>query len=456
MDKTISVRLALVLLLLWGLLTVAFGWMVWSTTRGSERSGKLGEAAVAVASFPSTAKWVLVDLYEQTTGEIKDKANRTERPPDADYGEFEPVATAPHIDLAGLLINAEPTRIADGWRLLAGAFILNGEFENAALLLSPELVVVHAWVLDEIPIEAAAQPRQKYRKFVHGIEILPDGSLIFTFDGSMSLQRFGRCGERQWTTPGTFHHAVSLSDAQESVWTLEDDSLVEVSVADGTVLRRLRLDEVIKANPMMDILEIRRAHDNALGTNAPTKPGDWLTDPHHFNDVDPLPPALANRFPGFQAGDLVVSSRSLNLVYVIDPQTLQIKWWRAGAAQRQHDPDWLPSGDIMIFNNRMSRGFSEIVALDPVTLERSTILDGRQYDFYTRIRGKQQMLRDGTLVVTSPQQGRAFEVDAQGDVVLEVANTKPGTEQTNYVISELRWLPPDYFETGAWTCVARN
>ena len=47
--------------------------------------------------------------------------------------------------------------------------------------------------------------------------------------------------------------------------------------------------------------------------------------------------------------------------------------------------------------------------------------------------------------MTSPQQGRAFEVDPYGDIVFEIANLKPGSQNTAYVISEVRWLPPDLF-----------
>ncbi|MEM7025991.1 MAG: arylsulfotransferase family protein, partial [Pseudomonadota bacterium] len=123
-----------------------------------------------------------------------------------------------------------------------------------------------------------------------------------------------------------------------------------------------------------------------------------------------------------------------------------------GAVQRQHDPDWLPNGEIGILNNRMSRDFSEIVSIDPDSFERTTILDGREIDFYTRVRGKHQPLGNGGLVVTSPQQGRAFELSREGDIVFEIANQKPESDTTNYIISEMRWLPPSMFDLGEWEC----
>ena len=314
------------------------------------------------------------------------------------------------------------------------------------------MTINNVWILSEV--ETAEQsPRPPHRKFVHGVEILPDGSLIFTFDGSVSLQKFDACGKRIWTTAGDFHHSVTLDETAQTLWTLKDsDKISQVRVEDGAVIQQLSMDDVISANPEIDILELRKVHSNDLGSNSRNTTGSWLTDPFHFNDVDPLPTAIAGRFPGFNAGDLLVSSRSLNLVFVLDPRTLKIKWWRSGAVQRQHDPDWMADGWISIFNNRMSRNYSEIVRIHPESFATEVLLDGRQHDFYTRIRGKHQVLDDGTLVVTSSQQGRAFEVNSSGEVVFEVLNTKPGTNNTNYSISEMKWLPAHYLSKEMLRC----
>ena len=71
------------------------------------------------------------------------------------------------------------------------------------------------------------------------------------------------------------------------------------------------------------------------------------------------------------------------------------------------------------------------------------MFDGRANDFYSRIRGKHQRTEAGTLLVTSPQQGRVFEVERDGHVVFEVLNLRPGQGEFNYPVSEAIWFPSD-------------
>ena len=56
-------------------------------------------------------------------------------------------------------------------------------------------------------------------------------------------------------------------------------------------------------------------------------------------DVEELGPELADAFPQFAVGDLLVSMRSLNLIAVLDGSTHDVKWWQIGPWHRQHDPD---------------------------------------------------------------------------------------------------------------------
>ncbi len=450
LDRKVSLRVFLFCLLVGLLFTVMFGWSVRSTLSGSNLSGRFGEAAVVISSFPSTVRLVLDKTTSEEDDEYRVPRNRS------DLLGYEPVSTIRPLEVRGLMLRADTaaTQQAAGWRILVGIFMVDGEPRNAAIALSPELEIANVWVLTEEGI-SGVRPLGMGQTFAHGFDILRDGSIIFSFDRGKTLQRVDRCGSQMWAIGDElFHHAVSLDDDEEFVWVLYIDEkrrtpydpseyFAKVATATGEIVRRFSAADIIEANPDIDILEIRKIDEDDPTGNSKNTSEKWAVDPFHFNDVEPLPSKFAASFVHFGAGDLLISARSLNLVFVIDPNTLKVKWWRSGAFRRQHDPDWNVSGEITIFNNRMSADYSEIVAISPETYRSRVLFDGRKNDFYSRVRGQHQITSVGNLLVTSPQQGRVFEIDSAGDMVLEILNTNIESDDVNYVVTNAMWLPTD-------------
>lgn len=443
MNKAVPVWVLLLCLLLGALFTMVFGWSVKNTLAGNDPSGYLGRAAVAIASFPTTVKSVFTDIKVDTVG--KDETIRVPRTR-TDLTNFVTINAQHGLDVKGLVMRANMAELSTvpGWRILIGAFTIDGEVKNAALALSPELEITRIWLLTEDAI-GNKKPRPPHRKFIHGFDIMDDGSVIFSFDGGISLQRFDMCGSRIWAVGAEFHHTVTLDDSQEFVWTLVNSSLAKIATANGEIIQLISMDDIIAANPTIDILEIRKQDESDLGGNSRNTHEKWLGDYFHLNDVDPLPAALSSLFDGFEEGDLLVSVRSLNLIFVVAPDTLKVKWWRTGATKRQHDPDWGRTGEITVLDNRMSRDYSRIVSIAPASYRTDVVFDGRRNNFYTRIRGKHQFTENGTLLITSSQEGRIFEVNPDGKVVLEIFNTKPGSDEFNYSFSQAIWLPAEKF-----------
>jgi len=439
MQRVLPLWLFLLCLLLGALFTMFFGWFVQKAVNGQTHYQRLGQAAIAIASFPDLVKTSLKQVSEDSDDRVR--VPRTA----ANLADFHPIKAQPGIRIEGLLVRADPAALAQasGWRILVGGFMLDGELENAALALSPELEVVKVWRLVEKDIPGT-QPRPPNRKFVHGFAILQDGSVVFGFDNGVALQRFDACGRRIWAVPGKFDHAVSLDDAEKFVWTLYDSNeIVKLAAADGTIVKRIPMAAIAAANPTIDILDVRQQDFDRGNDNSRNIPDKWLDDPVHLNDVEPLPAAMAQAFKGFQAGDLLLSARSLNLIFVLDPETLKVRWWHSGSWRRQHDPDWQPTGEITVYDNRMNRPYSRIVSIVPGSPEVKVVFDGTANDFYSRIRGKHQVTGAGTLLIASPQQGRVFEVERGGHGVFEMLNTRPGSDEFNYPLSEAIWLPSD-------------
>jgi hypothetical protein len=410
----------------------------------------VAHVAIAVASFPTDVRRV----FEEVGGRLSGKAGyrpgyRYVQAPaaTADFSKFSPVRSKLKTAI-GLVVRRGPGVPERGWRVISGGFRIGGAIEDAAVLLSPDFEIVRYWLLAERS-PTNTDPEPPSQNLTHGFLLLKDGSVIINSSIAGALRRLDSCGRLIWRIAGRYHHSVTADDTETTVWSLrkddaadlaEGDKVVQVAVADGKIVREFSIADIIAANPGIDILELRRVHSSLARENLRGKPGRWLRDPFHLNDVDPLPRDLAGRFPMFSAGDLLISARELNLIFVLDPRTLAIKWWRVGDTIRQHDPDWAADGRLSIFNNRMARDYSEIVEIDPATLAKTVIVDGKDIDFYTRVAGSHQRMPGGNILISSHFQGRIIEVAPNGDVALEFYSLLTD-EPVAAIVSQAAFLP---------------
>jgi hypothetical protein len=457
LSRPVPVWLVVAMVMLFALATVAFGWYVKRSLYLSD-GHPVARAALAIASFPTDARKAFQEVGRQLSGEADYKYVRASAGPE-DFVGFSPAKSRLETTIDGLLVRHGDGTPARGWRVLVGAFEIGGSIEDAAVLFSPDLEIVRYWLLAEGG-PTNADPEPPSADLTHGFTMLHDGSVIYNSETGGGLRKLDSCGRPVWSALGHYHHAVTEDDTQTTVWTLRTDSepdlaaaskIVQHAVADGKVLREISIADIIAANPNIDILELRRQHENKPTENARGQPGRWLTDPFHLNDVDPLPEDLASRFPMFSAGDLAISARELNLVFVIDPATLAIKWWRVGATIRQHDPDWTDSGRLSVFNNRMARDYSSIVEIDPATLAKTVTVNGGDIDFYARAGGKHQPMPGGGMMIAGPWSGRVIEVAPSGDVALEFYSVLT-EERIAAVITEALFLPEEALDIGALQC----
>ena len=347
-----------------------------------------------------------------------------------------------------------------------GLTLLTGFFEggNQLRLVRNDGTVVRKWSVSYqqlFPSSAHIQPQEEvprsdWNAGVHGATILPDGSIIFhfTYKGSARLDR---CGTTQWTLPQMTHHSVERA-ADGSFWVPNshyvtegspfpflhmpyvEDTLAKVS-GSGEVIMEISVEEVLFKNNLQGVLHWKR------GT------GDMT----HVNDVEELSPEMATHFPMFAAGDLLVSMRMQHMIFVMDPTTLAVKWYQAGPWLGQHDPDFLPSGRILVFNNNDDgkggswNGGSNIMEVDPKThavwYRYGVRPDQRMF---THERGKHQPLDGEHILITEANAGRAFEVDKDGRIVWEFVNRYDDKDAA--LLTEATRYPESYFTVSDWSC----
>lgn len=458
LGKTVSLWLMLVIVLSFTLGAIAFGWYVKRSVSLKDESW-LARAAVGVASLPSYVKLAFTQTGELLSGaaDLRYVRAAPSRKPSSEFALVESeVAGA----AGALILRRGAGTPAFGWRIIIGAFKIGGSIEDAAILISPELKIAHYWLLGEGG-PTNVDPEPPSWNLTHGFSALSDGSVIHVFRDGISLKRTDWCGRTMWSIPGDYHHSVVLDDGSEAVWTLRNDpsedeaegmKLVQVAIADGKILREFSIADIISANPRIDILELKKRHGVDAAADVQTLPGGWFRDPIHLNDADPLPRSLGASFPEFSPGDLLVSARETNLLFILDPETLSVKWWRVGATIRQHDPDWLRDGRLSVLDNRTARGHSAVVELDPATAEKSVVVDGRDSGFYSRIRGNHQVLPTGGWLIASTQEGRAIEVAPDGEVALDFQAPLDDDRSSFGFLTDAVFLPAGSIDPSAFRC----
>ena len=330
---------------------------------------------------------------------------------------------------------------ASGYRVIVGALDFEESFWGA-LLLGPDGEALHRWHLttEHLP----GNDRGTAKKVLYGAELFPDGSLIFTLqEAGGGIVKVDACSEVVWNLNGRFHHTISKTD-DGHFWTFlggQGDwkqTMALVSVDTGKIVRQFNMFDIERENPYVHLFDLQK------------DPKQY--DPLHGNDIDPLPASLASRFPSFAPGDILLSFRTPSLLMVVDPETLEIKWWRVGAAGQQHDPDWEEDGRIAVYGNntRSLRIHSDIVAIEPANHASEVVLDGSDYGFYSLFNGDHQATAFGTRMVTSATQGWVFEVDEAGDIVFSFVNSYDLDTPRTLHVGEASRLPEDYFTEDFW------
>ena len=346
----------------------------------------------------------------------------------------------------------QPDRVQPGLNLVSAVWKGEKRWRPGLRLIDNDGELVHEWRVDAREIfddPSVADRVNKDLKYSNPGEfyLFPErGDVLLNF-GYVGLARLDACGEVVWSLPALSHHSVHRADdgtfwvpASSSERHVEIpgheermpgfkgkkeakgvylDRLVNVS-PDGEVLREINVLDVLYRNGLDR--HVVKSYQARIQDNEP--PPEDIT---HVNDVEPLDGDMAEAYPLFERGDLMVSVRNLDLVIVFDPETKKVKWHVSEPLIQQHDPDFLGDGRIAVFDNnrdgtdRGTRlGGSRIVAIEPATGKTDVLFPTEESEqFYTKVGGRWQMLENGNLLMAETKTGRLLEVDSSGRSVWE-------------------------------------
>lgn len=128
----------------------------------------------------------------------------------------------------------------------------------------------------------------------------------------------------------------------------------------------------------------------------------------------------------FRPGNLLISARNLNAVFLIDKQSKEAVWTFDAELDRQHEALMIGAGipghgNILVFDNGSKNVYryrqSAVIEINPT--DNSVVWEYLSNAFISQTGGVEQALPNGNVLIGSSLGGRAFEVTRSGRIVWE-------------------------------------
>lgn len=307
--------------------------------------------------------------------------------------------------------------------------------------------VVHRWVHDEgkfmsttpVPLDNGNLLVRHPRSFLEGAErILAevdwDGNVVWEFyDPNYSLLHHD---QRKLSDGNYLALAYRLrSEPSVAPFDVKDDIIFEVTPGGQVVWEWSTVDHLDQFGFDQSALDVMSDPDQFPYN---LKVGDLF----HTNSIQPLP---ENKFYDrgneiFRPGNVLVSQRNTNIIFIIDKVTGDIVWQmgpRDGFTIGQHDPNMVEpglkgAGNILVFDNggrggyppERYRPYTRVIEINPMKREIVWEYDAEfsgapRVSFFSEFTGSARRLPNDDTIITEASWGRVFEVDRQGAVVWE-------------------------------------
>jgi len=330
-------------------------------------------------------------------------------------------------------------------------FYLSGHAPSAELI-DPSGRVHHRWQFSyEQCLAASANGDQSFFEDKAGgtacwrrARVLPNGDLLAIFEGH-GLVRLDRNSKMLWSYAGACHHDLDLA-ADGSIHVLTREASVVPRFHERKPVLLDFITHLSADGQELGRLDVMQAFANSVYASyldLAAEAGDIF----HTNTLEVLDGRLAHKSPIFKAGNFMISVREIGVVAIIDPESEKVVWALSGMWRAQHQPTLLDNGNLLVFDNQGHDGQSKVVELDPLTQQVVwEYADSPSAPFYSETCGASQRLENGNTLITESDNGRVFEVTADGTIVWEFRNPQRTGSEKQFIaaILEMVALPLDY------------
>jgi len=305
---------------------------------------------------------------------------------------------------------------------------------------------LHRWGYDfwklwpDYPVGADHGGTQYWRR----ARLFPNGDILAIYD-YLGIVKLDKDSSLIWANPLRAHHDLDvtpdgdiyvlaavanvLPEVNETEPVLED--FVVILGPDGVEKKRVSVVDAV-----------RRSGSPVLWEATRKRTGDI----YHTNTLEVLDGSIAAEEPMFARGNVLLYLLHLNTIAVLDVEQEKIVWARTFAGAHRHDPKILPDGNMMIFVNFEASPRSKVIEFQSISDSIAWQYAGSDSrPFYSNSCGAAQRLADGNTLITESDQGRAFEVSPEGEIVWQFYNPHRAGDDGEYIATlfELIRLPAD-------------
>ncbi len=336
-------------------------------------------------------------------------------PPDADARErlralgYVDFAEGPADPAGDGVLRHDPARAAPGYDLVSYPALQRIE------LIDRSGRPRHVW---------RAAPGMSPRALWARAALLPDADLLLVTDRPPRVRRLAPDGRERWVSRAKGHHHVAPRADGSLVTLTRDERHAEgfsrPTVIDHAIALLAASGERLEERSILDMLA-RRPEILPLEEPEPLpEDPDVPIDLFHTNRVEWLDAGVAGSAL-LRAGRVLVTIRNQDSIVLFDWAQGEPVWaWGRGIVRRPHDASVLSNGHVLVFDNRTGRDGSRVIEIDPrdgrIVWSYATDPPG---DFYSDTRGTAQRLANGNTLIAESNEGRAFEVTPDGEIVWE-------------------------------------
>ena len=359
----------------------------------------------------------------------------------------------------------DPSRAHGGYTLYASGHA------QKALLTSMTGDVLHEWHLPFSVVwddtADVKEPRPDSHIYYDKVVLYPNGDLLAIYVAAgdtpwgYGLVKMDKDSKLIWKYLQRVHHDVDVA-SDGSIYTLTHefrdtiirpwrhlapprvDDFVVVLSPDGEERKKVSVIDAFVASP----------YALMVNTVAWYSQGDFT----HTNSVKAVDEQAAENLSGVPGHQVLLSMRELGAIGLLDLDEEVFTWALRGPWLGQHDPDLLPNGNMLLFDNFGhfgEGGISRVIEFNPKTFEFVWSYTGDEdRPFYSPLRSSQERLPNGNTLITESDGGRLFEVTPDGEIVWEYINPVRGGEAEELIPIvtwgqriDPAWLDPGFLES---------